>query len=198
MPHIDYFVSPISTYTYLAGNRLEEVAAKHGATITYKPFDIIGAFDRTGGVPASLRSPAHEEYREQDMARISKHLRLPFNVPAGFSPPNPAPASYAIIAAQNAGGGDLGGLVQTFLKGCYSQQKNISEDGVIEAALSANGFDPALAQSGMMAGADTYGRNTEEAVRRGVFGAPFYIVGEEKFWGQDRLEALDEYLTENA
>lgn len=198
MQHIDYFFSPISTYTYLAGNRLEEVAAKHGASIIYKPFDIIGAFDRTGGVPASLRSPAHEDYREQDMARISKHRDLPFNVPAGFSPPNPAPASYAIIAAQNAGGGDVGGLVQAFLHGCYRQHKNISEDVVIEEILSANGFDPSLAMTGLMAGADTYGRNTEEAVSRGVFGAPFYIVGEEKFWGQDRLDCLDDFLAENA
>ena len=48
----------------------------------------------------------------------------------------------------------------------------------------------------MMAGAETYARNTEDAVRLGVFGAPFYIVGEEKFWGQDRIEYLDAHLDE--
>jgi 2-hydroxychromene-2-carboxylate isomerase len=198
MQHIDYFVSPISTFAYLAGNRLEEVAQKHGATISYKPFDIISAFARTGGVMPAQRHPSRQEYRLQEMARISKRMNLPFNLPAGFTPPNPAPAAYAIIAAQNAGGGDLGGLVQAILKACFNEQKNIAEDDVIMEALSANGFDPALAQTGLMAGAETYARNTEEAVSRGVFGAPFYIVGDARFWGQDRLEYLDEYLEENA
>jgi 2-hydroxychromene-2-carboxylate isomerase len=194
LPHIDYFVSPISTFAYLAGNRLEEVAAKHNATITYKLFDIVGTFAQTGGVMPAQRSPGRQEYRRQEMARISKRVGMPFNLAAGFTPPNPAPASYAIIAAQNAGGGDLGGLMQAILKACFNQQKDIADDTVIKAALGDHGFDPALAESGLMAGAETYVRNTEEAVRRGVFGAPFYFVGEEMFWGQDRLDFLDEYL----
>ena len=49
MPHIDYFFSTISPFTYLAGNRLEEIAARHGATVTYKPLDIVALFPRTGG-----------------------------------------------------------------------------------------------------------------------------------------------------
>jgi 2-hydroxychromene-2-carboxylate isomerase len=196
MTQIDYFVSPISTFSYLAGNRLEEVAAKHGAMIVYKPFDIIGVFARTGGVPPAQRHPARQDYRLQELARISKRNGMPLNLAPGFVPPNPAPASYAIIAAQKAGGGDLGGLVQTILRGCFAKAENIAEDEVIAAALSANGFDPALAVSGMMAGADTYAANSEEAVNRGVFGAPFYLVGEERFWGQDRLDYLDEYLAD--
>ena len=72
----------------------------------------------------------------------------------------------------------------------------MADDLVIRACLTANGFDPTLADSGMMAGAETYARNTEDAVRLGVFGAPFYIVGEEKFWGQDRIEYLDAHLDE--
>jgi 2-hydroxychromene-2-carboxylate isomerase len=196
MTQIDYFVSPISTFSYLAGNRLEQIAQKHGATIVYKPFDILGVFARTGGVPPGQRHPARQEYRSQELARISKRNGLPLNMPAGFVPPNPAPAAYAIIAAQKAGGGDLGGLVQTILRGCFAEARNIAEDEVIAAALVANGFDPALAVTGMMAGADTYAANSEEAVNRGVFGAPFYLVGEERFWGQDRLDYLDDHLAD--
>ena len=59
MPQIDYFLSTISPFTYLAGARLEEVAAKHGATITYKPFDIGALFPRTGGTPLPQRHPSH-------------------------------------------------------------------------------------------------------------------------------------------
>ncbi|HBN31619.1 MAG TPA: 2-hydroxychromene-2-carboxylate isomerase [Rhodobacteraceae bacterium] len=196
MAHIDYYTSPISTFAYLAGNRFEQVVAKHKATVTYKPFDLVANFNRTGGLPLGQRHESRVAYRLQELERISKRYGLPMNFKPAHFPTNPAPASYAIIAAQNAGGGDLGGLVQAFLCACFEQEKDVADDLVIRACLTANGFDPTLADSGMMAGAETYARNTEDAVRLGVFGAPFYIVGEEKFWGQDRIEYLDAHLDE--
>lgn len=198
MAHIDYFVNPISTFAYLAGNRLEEVAAKHGATITYKPFDLVGNFTRSGGLPLPQRHDSRIAYRLQELKRISKRYGLPMNVKPAHFPTNPAPASYAFIAAQKAGGGNLAGLMQSFLRACFAEEKDVADDAVIRACLVANGFDARLADSGLMEGAETYARNTEEALMRGVFGSPFYIVGEEKFWGQDRIEYLDAYLSEIA
>ncbi len=196
MAHIDYFVNPISTFAYLAGNRFEEVAAKHGATVTYKPFDLVGNFTRMGGLPLPQRHESRTAYRMQELKRISARYGMPMNFKPAFFPTNAAPASYAIIAAQNAGGGDLGGLVQSLLRACFEEEKDVADDAVIRACLTANGFDAGLTDKGMMDGAETYARNTEEAVTRGVFGAPFYIVGEEKFWGQDRIEYLDAYLAQ--
>jgi len=69
------------------------------------------------------------------------------------------------------------------------------EDDVIRDCLSVAGFDPALADSGMMVGAETYAANLEEAVNRGAFGAPFYITDDDqRFWGQDRIDDLDLHL----
>lgn len=120
---------------------------------------------------------------------------MPMNIKPMYFPTNPAPSSYALIAAQNAGGGDLGKLAQSFLAACWAEEKNIAEDDVIRACLEAAGFDPALADSGMIVGAETYARNLEEAVEAGVFGAPFYITDDgARFWGQDRLEDLDLHL----
>ncbi len=115
--------------------------------------------------------------------------------PANY-PPNPAPASYAIIAAQKAGGGDLGGLVQSFLRGVWLEEVKIADDEVIREKLAAHGFDPNLATTGLFDGAVAYEKNLEEAVERGAFGSPFYIVREtdERFWGQDRLDFLDAHL----
>lgn len=112
--------------------------------------------------------------------------------PAHF-PTNQAPASYAIIAAI-AAGGDVAGLVQSFLRAVWAEGRNIAEDEVIRDLLSQHGFDPNLADKGLFTGAETYTRNLESAINAGVFGAPFYIVGEERFWGQDRLEDLDLHL----
>ncbi|WP_299904329.1 2-hydroxychromene-2-carboxylate isomerase [uncultured Paracoccus sp.] len=195
MAHIDYYLGTISPWCYLAGNRLEEVAGKHGATITYKPVDLMQLFDRTGGTKPADRHPSRMEMRAQELTRWSEHLGMPFNLKPAHWPVNMAPSSYAVIAAQEAGG-DVGGLVQGFLCAVWAEQRDISDDAVIREILTASGFDPALADKGLFIGAETYGRNLEQAVEAGAFGAPFYVVREsgQRFWGQDRLDFLDRHL----
>lgn len=196
MPHhIDYFFTTLSPYVYLAGTRLEQIAAKHGASITYKPVDLLALFTRTGGIAPADRHPARMQYRAQELVRQAKKLGVPFTLKPAHWPVNPAPSGYAIIAAQAAGGGDLGALVQAFGRACWAEEKDISDDAVIRGCLAAAGFDPALADKGLLAGAETYAANLEEAAARGVFGAPFYITDtDQRFWGQDRLEDLDAHL----
>ncbi|QFT57482.1 2-hydroxychromene-2-carboxylate isomerase [Sulfitobacter sp. THAF37] len=194
MPRIDYYFATLSPYCYLAGQRLEEVAQKHGATITYKPFDIIAAFSRTGGTPPKERHISRIEYRAQELPRQARKLDMPFHLQPAHWPTNGAPAAYAFIAAQNAGGGDLGLLAHAITRSVWADEKDIAQDEVIRACLTEAGFDPGLADSGLLEGAETYARNLEEAVEAGVFGAPFYIVGEQRFWGQDRIGDLDLHL----
>jgi 2-hydroxychromene-2-carboxylate isomerase len=194
MPHIDYYFATISPFTYLNGTKLEAVAKKHDATITYKPLDIMGLFGRTGGTPPKDRHPNRQAYRLQEMRRRAIVAGLPLNLKPAFWPTNPAPSSYIIIAAQ-AVGGDVGKLVNTITRNCWADEKNIAEDDVIRACLAEAGFDPALADSGLLNGAETYSANLEEAVAKGVFGAPFFITDtDERFWGQDRLDDLDRHL----
>ena len=196
MPHIDYYFATISPYTYLAGTRLEEIAAKHGATITYKPVDILQQFARTGGQPPKDRHISRQEYRAQELPRQARKLGMTFNLKPAHWPTNMAPSSYALIAAQNAGGGDLGALTHAFTRAVWAEEKNIAEDDVIRECLAAAGFDPALAESGLLEGAETYAQNLEDAVNAGAFGAPFYAVDDgARFWGQDRLEDLDLHLS---
>ena len=195
MADIDYFFATLSPYSYLAGLRLEEIAAKHGATIAYKPVDIIALFGRTGGVPPKDRHPSRIEYRAQELVRQAKKTGLPFNLQPAHWPTNAAPSSYAIIAAIQDGSGDVGKLCHSFLRACWAEDKDIAQDDVIRDCLAGAGFDPALADSGLLVGAETYAANLEEAVDRGVFGAPFYITqDDQRFWGQDRLVDLDEHL----
>ena len=196
MAHIDYFFSTLSPYAYLAGTRLEAVAAKHGAKTTYKPLDVVALFGRTGGVPPKERHPSRQELRAQELTRQSRKLEMPLILQPAFWPTNAAPSSYAIIAAQNAGGGDLGKLAHSFLRAVWAEEQDISQDDVVRAKLADAGFDPGLADSGLLTGAETYAANLEEAASRGVFGAPFYITDtDQRFWGQDRIEDLDLHLS---
>jgi 2-hydroxychromene-2-carboxylate isomerase len=195
MPQIDYYFAAISPFTYLAGQRLEAIAARHGVGVVYKPLDPMALFPRTGGQVPKDRHPSRMAYRLQELRRWSAMLNMPLTLRPAFWPTNPAPASYAIIAAQKAGGGDLGGLVHAVTRAVWAEEQNVAEDEVVKALLAAHGFDPGIADRGMLMAAETYAANLEEAVARGVFGVPFYFVGEEMFWGQDRLEHLDVHLS---
>ncbi|MGD9293314.1 MAG: 2-hydroxychromene-2-carboxylate isomerase [Roseobacter sp.] len=195
MAHIDLFFSTLSPYAYLAGTRAEEVAARHGATITYKPLDIMALFARTGGTSPKDRHKSRMEYRAQDLVRQAKKLGMPFNLTPVHWPTNAAPSSYAFIAAQNAGGGNLGKLMVAITRAVWAEDKDIAEDSVVRGCLEEAGFDPSLADSGLLAGAETYAANLEEAVERGVFGSPFYITDkDQRFWGQDSIDDLDATL----
>ena len=196
MVQIDYFFATISPFAYLAGDRLEAIAAKHAATIRYIPLDGPALFPRTGGQVLADRHDSRKAYRLQELSRWSKRLGVKLNLRPAYFPVNPAPSSYAVLAAIKAKGGDLPGLVQAFPRAVWAEDRNVAEDEVVKAILAEHGFDPAIADTYMMSAADTYGANLEEAVRRGVFGVPFFIVGEERFWGQDRLEDLDLHLAE--
>lgn len=195
MAHIDYYLATISPNCYLAGTRPGEIAAKHGATISYKPLDIMALFKRTGGLPPGERHSSRQEYRLIEIAREAKRLGMPVNPKPAYWPINPAPAAYAVIAAERAGGGDVGELVARITAACWAEERDISDDGVIRSSLEASGFDPTLADSGLLQGATVYEQNLEDAVNAGVFGVPFFATDDGgRFWGQDRLDHLDQHL----
>ena len=178
---------------------MENIAEKVRASIHYRPLDVVSLFGRTGGVALPDRHPSRLDYRAQDLTRRAAMLNMPFHLKPAHVSTNPAPASYAIIAAQNAGNGDLGGLVQGILRAAWAEEKDIASDAVLQDLLDANGFDRSLTMSGMLSGAETYAQNLGDAVSHGVFGAPFCVLEDgAKFWGQDRLGDLEAYLTKGS
>ena len=168
MAHIDYYMFTLSPFTYLAGRRLEEIAVRNGATINYKPFNLMQVFEKTGGTPPKDRHISRQIYRAQEIRRIAVHNNMQVTEKPTYWPTNPAPSCYAIIAAQQSGGGNIGGLCQSILKSCWLDNKDISDDNVIKDALILNGFDPSLTDSGLLEGAETFSRNTEDAINANV------------------------------
>ncbi|WP_264210492.1 2-hydroxychromene-2-carboxylate isomerase [Leisingera thetidis] len=199
MAALDFYFSTLSPFTYLAGTRPWQIAARHGASLTCKPLDILALFARTGGTPPGERHPARQQYRLIELERQAAKLGLPINLKPAHWPANAAPSAYAIIAAQQAGGGDIGRLVHSILRACWAEDRDIADGAVIRACLDGAGFDPALADSGLLAGAESYAQNLEDAVKAGVFGAPFWVMADgARFWGQDRLEDLETHLAGQA
>ena len=164
MGQIDYFFATYSPFTYLAGQRLEEIAARHGVSINYKPFDVVGVFARSGGTPLPQRPECRKEYRLQELQRQSRKHGLPINLQPAYFPPNGAPSAYAFIAAQKAGGGDLGKLAHSITRACWAEERDIADDAVIRDLLEQAGFDPGLADSGLLVGGETADGDGGEAV----------------------------------
>jgi len=198
MNEIDYYCFPLSPFSYLAGTRLEELAHRHDATITYKPVELMRIFEATGTPAPKDRHESRKSYRLQELSRLSRHLDMLINPQPMYWPANAVPACAAIIAAQNSGDGDTGKLVHSLLRACWAEERNIADDEVIRDCLAHAGFAPDLGEKGMLSAVETLQRNTDEALRRLVFGVPSYVVGEEVFWGQDRLALLDRHLTDLA
>lgn len=195
MTQIDYFLALQSPYVYLAGTRPAEIAARHGARLVYKPLDAAQLFPRTGGKVRAERHPARNDYAAQDRARQARKLGMKLDPQPMFAGANPAPAAYAVIAAQAAGGGDLPGLVAAIGRALWAEGRDNSDDDTLRALLLAHGYAENTADRGLLMAAETYAANLEEAVSRGVFGVPFLLVGDQKFWGQDRLDDLDLHLS---
>ena len=202
MKTIDFFLFSLSPFTYFVDGRLSKIAAKYNCQIRYRPFALLDVFAQTGGTPPAQRHESRKKYRSQEIARIAKKLAMPITLVPKFWPTNPIPSCYAIINAQafydQHKKGDLEGLTRAILRSCWADEKDIADEVLINELLKANGFPSDIINKNAEYAADCYKENTNEAVRRNVFGAPSFLVDDQVFWGQDRLDYLDDYLAENS
>jgi 2-hydroxychromene-2-carboxylate isomerase len=193
---IDYYFSLVSPWTYLGDARLTRIAKQHGAEINYKPTNLGRVFPETGGLPLGKRAPARRAYRMQELIRWRDHLAVPITLEPAFFPANEWPAAGMVIAAKRQGL-DCGPLVNGFLTAVWAEERNIADTDTMLAIANERGFNGAalleMAESDASI-KDTWNQNSDEALAAGVFGAPSYVIGENLYWGQDRLEFVDRKL----
>ncbi len=193
MPQIEYFYSLLSPFTYLAGLGLEEVAASHQVEIVYRPTDIAKVLAETGGLPVPQRHPARQEYRLQELMRLSSMNEAPLKTKPKHWPVDATMASCAVLCVIK-NGGPAGVISHALLKACWAQDRDISDQATVAAVLAEHGQDIGDMDTAVNDALPEYQANTQRALDQGVFGAPFYIVDGQRFWGQDRLGHLDWHL----
>jgi 2-hydroxychromene-2-carboxylate isomerase len=187
---IDYYLSPVSPWTYLGHERFVQIAKRHGATVAVKPVDYGVIFPQSGGLPLPKRAPQRQAYRLQELARWRDFLGVPLNVHPKFFPADPMQAACLICAAPE---GKRIAVAGDFLRAVWAEEKNIADAAVVAEIAARHGI--AKAADAVAKGKAIYEANTQEAVARQVFGAPTYVYRDELFWGQDRLDFLDRALT---
>ena len=192
---IDYYVSLVSPFTYLGSRRLEEIAERRGADIRVKPVDFSVIFPKTGGLPLAKRAPQRQAYRLVELRRWSERLDMPLNLhPQHF--PAPEAMAACLVLAVEATGGDPLRLAHAILRAVWAEERDIADSATLDAIAHETGH---VGQDLMdkVLNPETRARYealTEEALGRGVFGAPTFVFNDELFWGQDRLDFLDQAL----
>jgi 2-hydroxychromene-2-carboxylate isomerase len=190
---IDYYYWVLSDWAYFGGPRLQSLADRHGLTVNHMPIKLPYVYARTGGILLHLRSKQRQDYRLAEIERWQRRLGMPINVAPRFFPTNEDPASRLIIAAKLKGL-PTGEISQAFLKAVWVDQLDIaSRDTLLSVARRFfTNAEELLDAAQSPAVAAEYERYTEEAIARGVFGSPFYLFRNDIFWGQDRLDFLEE------
>ena len=190
---IDYYFATVSPYAYLGHDRFVAIAKKHGATVAVKPVNLGEVFPVSGGLPLSKRAPQRQAYRLVELQRWAQFLNKPMQIQPAFFPVNGDLAAYWIIAALELGPTQALALAGAVGRATWEQERNIADAATMQAIAEECGFPAAALAARSQAPdiAEKYAENTREAITRGVFGAPTYVVGDELFWGQDRLDFLD-------
>jgi 2-hydroxychromene-2-carboxylate isomerase len=188
---IDYFVSLNSPWTHLGAARIEDLADRHGANLQIWPVDFGAIFAGSGGLPLPRRSPQRQAYRLQELARWRDHLGIPIQIRPKHFPAKELPAASIVIAVRETlGHAPAIRLAHRILRACWEEDLDTGDLPTLERLLDEVELDAprflALGQESRFVSMRE--SDTQAALDRGVFGAPSYVIGEDIFWGQDRLE----------
>ena len=198
MKTIGYYLSVVSPWSYLGHRRFYDIARAHSAEIQYLPIDSSIVFPKTGGLALKDRSLQRKRYRMQELRRWRSHLKLELNLEPKYFPTDPKLASCVVIAAIEAGH-NVTELVYELMRAVWVREEDVSDPSVIKSAIERSEGNVAelLSAANQLHVQSVFSENSERAVTKGVFGVPSYVVGEEVFWGQDRLEFLDTFLNDD-
>ncbi|MSP59119.1 MAG: 2-hydroxychromene-2-carboxylate isomerase [Myxococcales bacterium] len=182
-----------SPFAYLGSTQIERVAAAAGATVSWRPLLLGGLFRAIGtpDVPLFAMSEPRRRYQARDLAHWADHLRVPFRWPSRF----PIRTAFALRLAL-ASGEALVPLSHALYRAAWADDRDLADRTVLGEIAASLGLDaPALLRASEEPAIKQRLRDlTDEAARSGVFGVPSFLVGEELFFGQDRLEFVADAL----
>jgi 2-hydroxychromene-2-carboxylate isomerase len=192
MKQLEFFFDYVSPFSYLANSQVEAIAERTGAELVYRPFLLGGVMQATGNQPPATL-PARGKYLPRDIGRWVRRYGIPFAFNPSF-PMKTLEAMRTALAAQEQG--VFPAYHAALFRAAWAEPANLADPAVLRDLIAKAGLDP----EALLAAAATepikakLEANTAEAVERGAFGAPTFFVDGEIFFGNDRLDFVEEAL----
>ena len=194
---IDFYFDFISPYSYLAHTQLPKIAAKHGYAIAYHPVDLT-AIKLKGGNngPSSRDQPLKIKYAYADFARWAKRYGVPMKRLGGYDPKCRLTRG-AFLALDR---GKAGEYVTATWQRIWGEGGSLADEALHCAVAREMGWneDEFVAFLDSPAADARFQAETDAAHARGVFGVPTMMLDDELWWGNDRLDFVDEYMAAHA
>ncbi len=198
MKQVEFYFDLVSPYSYLAYGRVNRICEEHGAELVLRPM-LLGAVHKAVGLQAPIEIKSKGRYQLRDIQRWAEHHGLPMKFPDPF-PFRTLKTMRAAVALE--GNGDLEPFTREAF-GLYWEEggapgglEEADEDGPLREVARRIGRDPeeVLEAAATAQAKEALKNSTAEAIERGVFGAPAFFVGDEMFWGNDRLHFVEAAL----
>jgi 2-hydroxychromene-2-carboxylate isomerase len=195
---IDFYFSFVSLYTYIGYEAFQDLVNRYDLEVNYKPIDLHAVFSAGGGLPVSKRPPQRQAYRFVEMQRWRLERNIPLVLKPKHHPSDPVIGHRMLLAAIKEGS-DVRQFVGNALKILWVDDLDIQDPKVMVQVANQSGLkgDALLEKSKDPAIQVDIDHLTQEAVNRQVFGTPFFFYRDEPFWGQDRLEMLEDMIRSN-
>lgn len=191
---IEFWFDFSSPYSYLASEKIDELAARFGRQVKWRPI-LLGVVFQHLGVPSLIKQPGQGDYALRDMARSARFLGVPFRMPSIFPLPTQAAArAYYWLHDQDCA------LARRFahavFRAYYVDDRDISAPGTVLDIAAGLGVVPAVLDAALATPAvkERLKAETDAAIAAGLFGAPWIVVDKEVFWGADRLPQIERWL----
>ena len=191
---IDFYFDFSSPYGYFATARIDEIGRKHGVPVRWRPILLGAVFKITGAGPLPTL-PLKGGYFMHDAPRSARALGLPFTLPPQF-PFGTVTACRAFYFVEQTEPAGAVRLARALYDAAFGKGRDICPVESVVGIAAELGFDPDWVQAGIQAHEtkELVKAEVDAAIRRQVFGSPFFFVDDEPFWGHDRLDQLDLWL----
>ena len=192
---VDYYFSIQSPWAYIGHQAFRNLVNTYDLTVNHKPVVLVDLFSETGGLPLMKRHPVRQRYRMVELQRWRDKRGLKFNLQPAHWPFNARLADGVVIAALEEGLDPDEYLRRTFA-GVWEDQLNLADPATIAKLADESGLPghQLVARSASEDITAAYEQNRQDALEADVFGSPVYVLDGEVFWGQDRLELLEDAL----
>ncbi|MCO7571198.1 2-hydroxychromene-2-carboxylate isomerase [Pseudomonas chlororaphis] len=192
---VEFFFDLGSPTSYLAYTQLPKICAQTGSQLEYRPMLLGGVFKSTGNA-SPISVPAKGRYMLQDLARFARRYQVELNFNPHF-PINTLLLMRAVTGVQLHMPDRFVEFIDCLFRALWVDKRNLNDAATVTQVLEQGGFDPQriLDLSNEEQVKARLKEQTDQALQRGVFGAPCMFVGDQLFFGQDRLDFVREALS---